>query len=631
MINMKKIKENKGIILTGIILIVIVSLIAEIIIGNLGTTINKVKKEDQLINVEDLALNNFTIKENSIISQSNNSSFTLKLNKEYIEKFKFNFHANDNPEFKIIVNGYNNNNKKIQVVLKTKNSVYTNLLEKKINFKVEEIEVITYNQDVTISNITIDNTPIFNVVRFLVILLFLLTIFVIVCYRKFKYHNLAVLYAIIATLIGIALICVSPCIAAVSWDEAIHYTNTSSIFKGISAEQKGYDYIISTPGISLPSTYEENTRLKEVVDNERDVLYEILVGTNVVSFDKVIYIPISLVRRVAEIAGFSPTFLFYLGKVISLLIFVLLMAYSIHIAKYGKTMLFVFGLLPVLLFQAISYSRDGLIVAGITLSMVAFMNIIVDKESKVDFKFVFLFIVPMLIACLAKPNYFPLFLLGLFIPKDRFKDKKQKRTFCVIVVIITMLVLSTFAVQLLFNNSNMGDSRGVGHISVSEQINVIINNPINFMNVCGKNILITGSRLFSNQIASFGYLQSSTYYLGNIFIILLFFSILIKEKEEEDKVLPGKYKWLLVFTVMVIAFGINLALYLEFTAVGSNFIAGVQSRYYLPVLYLLLGCLITPKIKTTFNRDNVVFGISLLCTITIYLLIFELYIWNIYW
>ena len=628
---MKKIKENKGFILTGIILIIIISLIAEIIIGNLGTTINKVKKEDQLINVEDLELKNFTLNEDGIISQSDKNSFTIKLNKKYVEKFKFNYKANDNPKFRITVKGYNNNNKRIKVTKESTHTVYSNLVEKKIDFKVEEIKVTTYNKDVTINNITIDNSPIFNVIRFIVILFFLLTIFVIVCYRKFKFNNLAILYAFIATLIGITMICASPCIAAVSWDEAIHYNNTNSLFRGISAEQKGYDYIISSPGISLPTTYEENTRFKEVVNNEKDLVYEILVGTNVVAFDNIIYIPMSLTRRAAELVGFSPTFQFYLGKIVCLLVFVLLMAYSIHIAKYGKTMLFTLGLLPLLIFQAISYSKDGLIVAGITLSMVAFMNVIVDKNSKVDFKFVFLFIVPMLIACLAKPNYFPLFLLGLFIPKDRFKDIKQKRLFNIIVVIITLLVLSTFAVQLVFNNSNMGDSRGEGHVSVSEQIKVIVHNPINYLNIWTKNVLNTFSRLFSNNISSVGYLGNSTYYLGNVFIILLFFSLFVKEKEEENKVLPGIYKLLLLFTLLVILFGISLALYLEFTAVGTNLIDGVQPRYYLPLVYLLLGCLITPKIKTTFNRDNAVFGIALLSTIAFYFIIFELYIWNIYW
>lgn len=628
---MEKLRKNKLFILVGIISIILISFVSELIIKDLGVNLNHTKKENIVYTADKLKLNDFDKGENSIISQSEESSFIIKENKKYTEKFAFNFNTNETTKFKIIIKGYNNNNKKIKV---EHNLVYlpqVNLVEKKVGFKVEEIKVISYNKNEQISNITIDNTPIFNIVRFFTILLFLLTVFVVICFKKFKFNNIAILYAIVATLIGSCMIIVSPCMAQVSWDEAIHYNNTNSIFRGVSAEQKVADYIISTTGISIPTTYEENKSFHNAVNKGEDHAYEILVGSNIITFSNIIYIPMAFARRVAEIIGFGSAFQFYLGKFISLLLFVFAFAYAIHIAKIGKTPLFVLGLVPLSLFQAISYSRDGLIIAGITLSMVAFINIIIDKKSKVDFKFVALFTLPLLVACLGKANYFPLLLLALFIPKDRFKNNKQKNMFKFLIISITLLVLSTFAVELIFNNSNMGDNRGNGHVNVSEQINVIINNPINYLNIFFKNMLNTFSRLFSNNIGTFAYLGNGSYYLGSIFIILLFISLFTKNEKEDNMVLLGRYKILILFIILVVVFGINLALYLEFTSVGTNYIDGVQPRYYLPILYILFTCLITPKIKNTFNYRNMIFGITLLSTITFYLLIFEVYIWNIYW
>ena len=177
----------------------------------------------------------------------------------------------------------------------------------------------------------------------------------------------------------------------------------------------------------------------------------------------------------------------------------------------------------------------------------------------------------------------------------------------------------------------MGDARGAGHVSVSEQISVILHNPINFINVFIKNVLHVSSVLFTDNLGKFAYLQSGSYYLAGLFTLILFASLFIKNEEEEPRKLSGRYKLLLLFIIIVIIFGISLASYLEFTPVGTNHIDGVQSRYYLPILYMLFACLITPKIKNTFNYRNMIFGITLLTTITFYLLIFEVYIWNIYW
>ena len=462
-------------------------------------------------------------------------------------------------------------------------------------------------------------------------MLFILTVFLVICYKKFKYNNIAILYSIIAALVGSAMIIASPCVAQISWDEAIHYSNTNNMFRGLSAEQMEYDNIISSTGISFPETYEENQNVIKTINKSDTYSYDILIGTHVIKFDNIIYVPMALVRRVAEIIGVSPSIVFYIGKFVSLIIFILVMTYSIHIAKVGKTSLFVLGLIPITVFHAISYSRDGLIIAGITLSMVAFINIIVDKKSKVDFKFVALFILPLLIACLGKPNYFPLFLVALFIPKDRFKNNKQKVIFSFLLLMITLLVVSTFGVDLIFNNLIMGDSRGAGHISVAEQIDVVLHNPIGFINIFIKSFLSTFFSIFSNHITTLGYLGNSSYSLGYVFVISLIISLFVKTNSEEEISVQGRYKLLLLFISAVVIFGINLALYLEFTAVGSNYIDGVQFRYYLPLMYMLIVCIITPKIKSTFNYKNVIFGISLACTIALYIIIFELYIWNIYW
>lgn len=627
---MKKIKNYKVFLITTLILIIVVSFLLEILIGNIGVFRNNINSKDISIDINDLKLNNFNIEKDQIVSNSQGSSFILNLDKKYIDKFKFTYSSSENVEFKFIIKGYNSNNKKITIKKDFVHSKYTNLVSKKIGFKVTKIKIIVKQSNVRVSNIMIDNTPIFNSIRFMVILLSLTSLFCVVCYRKFEIKSLTGLFVVLSILIGSAMIIASPVLAHVSWDEAIHYKNTNNLFRGKTAELTNSDILIMDTGLSLPSTLEENQELMNAVKNNNQRGYDLLVGTNMIRFNDYIYIPIAVARRTAEIIGFNPLIQYFLGKVISLLLFVSIMAYAIHTAKVGKTLLFTIGLLPISLFQAVSYSRDSLIIACIAVSLVVLINLFVDEKSKVNFKFVGLFTLPLLIACLAKANYFPLFLLGIFIPKDRFENKKQKNIFKLLIILITILVLSTFAVEMLTNGSNLGDSRGDGHVNVAEQTKVVLNNPINFLNIFIINAAGMLSFLFSDRaIASLAYLGSSSYFIGNIFSIVLLLSVLLDSKKGKE--LSKKAKILIMFFLLVLIFGISLAMYLQFTPVGANRIDGVQPRYYLPLIYPFMVCLITSKIKENFKTKNIIFTISLLTTIAYYIIIFELYIWKIYW
>lgn len=629
---MKLVKENKKYFAVCFILLLLVPILMELFCSNIGILVNNEKRENTNIDFSDVVIKNYSQQEGKLISTNKKSSFTINLKKKYIEKFQYNYHSDENVEFKITIEGYNTNNKKIKKVKTYRHSKHTDIVSKKIGFKVSKITVTTEKENIEISNIIINNKPIFNKNRYFLFLTFFISLLMIISYKKFNKISLSKLYIAVALLCGIGIIIVSPNLATISWDEAIHYNNTNKLFRGKYAEIKDSDMLITDIGIDFPSTYEENKNLNQAINK---INYEIsanLVGTNVIAYNNYVYIPSAIFRRIGEVIGLSPTVLLQLGKLIGLLVFVLIIGYSIKIAKIGKVTLFVLGIIPVILFQTVSYTRDNMIIAGITLSMVALINLLVSKDEKADFKFVCTFVLPLLIACLAKANYFPLFLLGLLIPKDRFKSKKQTHIFKILMIIITLLVLSTFGLGMLTNGSNMTDSRGSGHVNVAEQMKVVINHPINTVNISIKNIMSKLSTILGNSEGGLGYLAylgGSTYHSSFIIIIILLFTLLINNEQKEY--INKKDKIIILIFVMGILFGISLALYLLFTDVGSNSIAGVQSRYYLPLLYPILACFTTSKIKCNLNYKKASFWIIIICTILTYSTIFELYVWNHYW
>ena len=65
------------------------------------------------------------------------------------------------------------------------------------------------------------------------------------------------------------------------------------------------------------------------------------------------------------------------------------------------------------------------------------------------------------------------------------------------------------------------------------------------------------------------------------------------------------------------------ALYLDFTAVGSNTILGCQNRYLIPVLFPTFYCLFYNKIEIKENIKLWIYRISILTLCIIYL--YDLY------
>lgn len=627
---MKRYINKKNIIY--LLVLLFVPLFLEFFISNIGIIINKESTKIYPVDINKLEVNGFDIENNQLISNKEKALFSYKINKQYIKKFQLNYHSMENVEYKITIDGYDENGQKVKRKKGYSHSKYTNLISKNLNMIVEKITIEVNKKDVHLENIRIDNRISFCKVRYLFILLLILSLIICINFYINKDKRLYLLYFIISLLAGISFILVEPNLATITWDEAIHYNSTNEILKGKYAEVKESDLLITDHSISLPSSDEERKNLSGAINNLDTVVTYKLVGTNIIPYSRYVYVPAAIVRNIFSIFKLKPTLLLKIGKLINLLLFIFMMSYAIKLSKIGKRTLFILGLIPTTIFQAISYSADSLIIAGITLSMVIFINLVVDKEEKVNLKNIFLFTIPLLAASFAKAVYCPLLLLLLFLPKSKFNSKKLCIQTRMIIIALFVLMMSTFGIGVLTNASSMGDVRG-GHTNFSEQAHIIMNHPFTFIKVCSKNIIDTFTLLFKGDgFIFFAYLSGTKWQLSYILLFLLIFTIFTNyNSKEEEKYQISKFHKLLIFIVILgIIFGISLALYLSFTEVGKLKIEGVQSRYYLPLLYPMIALLFSTKIKSKYNENKLNLTISTITTIVIFLSIFELVICKIY-
>ena len=154
------------------------------------------------------------------------------------------------------------------------------------------------------------------------------------------------------------------------------------------------------------------------------------------------------------------------------------------------------------------------------------------------------------------------------------------------------------------------DSRVEG-ASISDQLTLIISHPLDYLtllsNTAGAQF---GDKLISPEaLGNFAYIRNSIFLDNmNLYFILLTTIILAFFTGNSENTLNKKQRISIICLNLVLIVLIWTALYLSFNPVGSNNIDGVQSRYFLPLLFLFFIALqpkniqskIPPKISNLF-------------------------------
>ena len=85
----------------------------------------------------------------------------------------------------------------------------------------------------------------------------------------------------------------------------------------------------------------------------------------------------------------------------------------------------------------------------------------------------------------------------------------------------------------------------------------------------------------------------------------IYLFVAISDKDLKNKFKPYQLVWITLVTIAVIGL-IFTSLYVQWTTVGKESISGVQGRYFLPILplvMLLIGSVL--KIQTTYKTENI--------------------------
>lgn len=407
-------------------------------------------------------------------------------------------------------------------------------------------------------------------------------------------------------------------------DEHAHiatvYRNVNQMLFKDALDENGNVYVRKTDldvenwiDVSLHSADYYFDRIGEKTDEER-VLYN-LQPIDVPFFA---HLPQTIGIALGWIFKCNGLISLYLGKFAALLFYLTCCYFAVRIIPWGKMVLTIIALFPMSMELATSFSYDCTVNALCFLFIAYTMYLIYEKKSVSWKDYLFL---GAIAAWMAPCKIAYVFVCGIVfaIPRDKSSNKKWvlwAKVGVFLIGIVVVLMSRMTVISGLINSSSSSRYATVDAGMVAERgipLSEILGNPVYSIGVLFNTVLNLTDQYLGNMIGrEMGWLQvkiSWIYIIG--FIIILLWAIVADK--EDDRCMNKYQRWLVISLSVIMFGGIVLSMWLDFTPVGSEYIAGVQGRYFLPFLPMLCLALKNKVFKVEKNMDySLVGGIFIL-------------------
>ena len=311
----------------------------------------------------------------------------------------------------------------------------------------------------------------------------------------------------------------------------------------------------------------------------------------------IIYIPSAIGILLARILKASLLDMYILGRVFNLIAYIILSCIILKSLPFKENVFFIVINMPLIILLAASYSIDGMCVVLVLLFIAYCLKLYEQKDNIKMRQIIMLMILGGLMLAAKSMGYVGVGLLIFILPILKIiKDNKKYIPILAIIVIIFCTIL----VSLILNTQIGSDDRGANTNS-GGQVQNILSNPFSLIKVYKNHIL--NSIL---DISWYMQLNPAVYFYDIYKIVFLFIIALLvlTSINDDSKIFKIKEKIIFIISFLVVYFVTSLALYIGFTQVGAENIAGYQTRYIIPILPLLLMCCSNNTIKVKIKGNE---------------------------
>lgn len=321
------------------------------------------------------------------------------------------------------------------------------------------------------------------------------------------------------------------------------------------------------------------------------------------------YLPAAFGFTIGRLLGRNLVTMIMMARWFNIAVVSWIMFLAIRKAPFGKGIFALIGLLPKMLNQNASCSYDGMIIAAVYLFLAYTMHLLFEEDdSKIS---VTDLLAVLFSAWFLSSNkggvYLPLMGMLLLIPLLR-KKKKKRWTSIVggIIVSIVMVFSFKFIVRItgiLFRSS--GSAVKAEGKSTLYTLSDFVTDPGNLFRVFEDTLVVKGQNLFGDLFGINIAQQSvnAPWIIIILFIILLLLASLLREGEKVRFSTPYRV-WISFITIAGIGM-ISLSMLLAWTEKGTEYIEGLQARYFLPYMILPFFCVQSEKIIQKYRDDRI--------------------------
>lgn len=379
----------------------------------------------------------------------------------------------------------------------------------------------------------------------------------------------------------------------VSWDEEVHFSqvywmsNYRTPVPVSPAILQEFSAGIDTWPLNQPGSGEELAALDAYLDTEGDYRNgEHLWSIDLNKTTMTGYVTQALFVKAGSLLHLPFSMVYKLGRLGNLFLYCAVMYLAIKKTPVGKGIMTFLGLMPEPMMLAGVYSYDPAVTAFLYLSFAWILSVMLMPEKKMTWKDYAVIMICFFWGCRIKAVYAPLILLGLLIPMEKFRNRREELVMKGGFAALCAALMLSFVLPVLLAPRDIGDVRGE-NTSEKGQMAYILGQPLAYAKILFTNIFRTfPSYVFGEQ--SLGLLGHQ----GEVAFPWLIYAgsaavILTDGQSDCGKNLTKMQKLWMFLLSGAAAVLVWTSMYIAFTTPGNTYIDGVQGRYYLPFLFLV--------------------------------------------
>ncbi|OUP58973.1 hypothetical protein B5F14_07755 [Faecalitalea cylindroides] len=276
---------------------------------------------------------------------------------------------------------------------------------------------------------------------------------------------------------------------------------------------------------------------------------------------------------------------YYLGRMSNLIVYILFGYYSIKVTPKLKWMIFVFMFNPMLIHLGASYSSDCMI-NGLCIFSVAYMIKLYYTDEKITNKDILIVIALIFLVAVAKYAFLPIFGIYFLILPKVIKIQRKQWLFLILCIIGGFLFL-VLHFMLSSNTETLPSQASYlieSNVNGGRQAEILLTNPISILAMLKNTFLKNIGFYLASFAGQLGWLNIDT---SNFSLCLFFILLLISICFDKTDFSILNRIWFVILALLLASI-IVLGLYLYWTPVGAPTAMGVQGRYFVPCVLLIL-------------------------------------------